>query len=202
MKTLEETIKLINNIALESSLPREVTDDANRIASHIIELKIIGKLSPTVVALASLVLACRFNNIGIGLRQLLKFVREDSHKLKSISRRAYKLSRLYLEVYRPKASVSSYESYVRTASIWLSIPEDCKSIALQLARLFGEKYSRRLKPMAVAGASIYVAMSVCGKHKITIEKLSQTLKVTSPTLRTAIKLIKGLARDIGLSVGS
>ncbi|MEM2628957.1 MAG: hypothetical protein QXG74_03670, partial [Acidilobaceae archaeon] len=72
----------------------------------------------------------------------------------------------------------------------------------QLARLFGEKYSRRLKPMAVAGASIYVAMSVCGKHKITIEKLSQTLKVTSPTLRTAIKLIKGLARDIGLSVGS
>jgi transcription initiation factor TFIIIB Brf1 subunit/transcription initiation factor TFIIB len=189
---MEDVYRLIDDIVVKAGLPPQVKEDARSIAVKMIEGRIVTRVQPDIVALASVVVSCRLNKVGIGLKQL-SMLTPSKHNPKMISRRAFELARRYVEVYKPQMDVARYEDYVRVASQILGVPEDMERVAEELVRAFKERYGRRLKPMAVAGAAIYVALRRTGEQRLTISSISSKLKVTEPTLRNAIRYFNQLS---------
>jgi len=193
---MEEINNLIDSVVAKLELPDSIKEDARRIASSIVESRLEGRYNPVIVALSSIIIACRLNGIGLGLKQISTLVpglphgRLDSRKA---AKKAYELARRYMEVHRLQARVAGYEDYVRIASKLLGIQGEYLGLAEDLARAFRAKYGRRLKPMAVAGAAIYVALRKTGGPRMTLASICEKLKVTEPTLRNAIRLMRNIA---------
>mgnify|MGYP001770672678 FL=1 len=193
---MEEVFKLIDDITLKLELPNSMREDARRIASTMVESGIVSRVNPIIVALSSIIIACRLNNIGLGLKQVSTLIpglprgRLDSKK---VAKKAYELSRRYFEVFRPQVGVARYEDYVRIASKLLGLQGEFIGLAEDLARSFGSRYGRRIKPMAVAGAAIYVALRKTGGPRLTMSHICSKLNITEPTLRNAIRLMRAIA---------
>jgi len=193
---MEEIYSLIDNIVARLELPDSIREDARRIASSIVESRLEGRHNPVIVALSSIIIACRLNGVGLGLKQISALVPGLPHgrlDAKKAAKKAYELARRYMEVYRLQARVAGYEDYVRIASKLLGVQGEYLELAEDLARAFRARYGRRLKPMAVAGAAIYVALRKAGGPKMTLASICEKLKVTEPTLRNAIRLMMNVA---------
>jgi transcription initiation factor TFIIIB Brf1 subunit/transcription initiation factor TFIIB len=186
---MEELDTLIDELVSRIGLPQRVRDDARMVASRMIESRIAVRAQAHIVAVASVLVACRLNNIGVGVKQVAPLL---PGKLGSrmTAKRAFELARRYVEVFKPQVGVASYEDYVKMASKILGIPEDAERVAEMLVKAFKEKYGRKLKPMAVAGAAIYVVLSETGKQKIPMSMICSKLNVTEPTLRNAVRHMK------------
>ncbi len=189
---MEDVYKLIDDIVDRAKLPPQVKEDAKSIAVKMIEGRIVTRTQPHVIALASLIISCRLNNIGIGLKQLSPLIHGE-HNPRIIGKKAFELARKYIEVYKPQVGVARYEDYVKIASQILEVPEDVEKVAEELTKAFKEKYGRKLKPMAVAGAAIYVALRKTGRQRLTISSICSKLNITEPTLRNAIRHISHLS---------
>jgi transcription initiation factor TFIIIB Brf1 subunit/transcription initiation factor TFIIB len=164
------------------------------IASKMIEGRLAVRVQAHIVAIASILVACRLNGVGIGVRQISTLL-PGRLGSKRAAKRAFELARRYVELFKPQVGVARYEDYVRLASKMLEIPEDAEMVAVELAKAFKEKYGRKLKPMAVAGASIYVALSKTGKQRIPMSIICSKLNVTEPTLRNAVRHIYAVKAD-------
>jgi len=191
---MEELDNLINSLVAKIGLPQQVRDDARMIASKMIEGRLAVRVQAHIVAIASILVACRLNGVGIGVRQISTLL-PGRLGSKRAAKRAFELARRYVELFKPQVGVARYEDYVRLASKMLEIPEDAEMVAVELAKAFKEKYGRKLKPMAVAGASIYVALSKTGKQRIPMSIICSKLNVTEPTLRNAVRHIYAVKAD-------
>jgi transcription initiation factor TFIIIB Brf1 subunit/transcription initiation factor TFIIB len=191
---MEELDNLIDSLVAKIGLPQQVRDDARMIASKMIEGRLAVRVQAHIVAIASILVACRLNGVGIGVRQISTLL-PGRLSSKRAAKRAFELARRYVELFKPQVGVARYEDYVRLASKMLEIPEDAEMVAVELAKAFKEKYGRKLKPMAVAGASIYVALSKTGKQRIPMSIICSKLNVTEPTLRNAVRHIYAVKAD-------
>jgi len=185
---MEELDILIDDLVARMGLPQQVRDDARMVASRMIESRIAIRAQAHIVAIASILVACRLNNMGVGVKQVAPLLPGRLGPRRT-AKRAFELARKYIEVFKPQVGVARYEDYVKMASRILEIPEDTEKVAEMLVRAFKERYGRKLKPMAVAGAAIYVALSETGKPKIPMSVICSKLNVTEPTLRNAVRHI-------------
>lgn len=186
---MEVVYDIIEGVASKLGLPRSIIEESRGIATRMVEARIASRMKPEVVALASIIVACRLNGVGLGFKQITPLIPVDAKTAKRNAKKAFELARKYMEIYKPQVGVASYEDYVRIASKILGVPESSSRIAEELARMFKEKYGRRIKPMAVAGAAIYIALRKSGGPRMTMSSICSKLNITEPTLRNAIRMM-------------
>jgi len=153
---MEHIYNLIDSIIDGIGLPQGIKEDARTVAIRMVESRIASRVNPSIVALASVMVACRFNNVGIGFKQLSTAL-PGKYSSRKVVKKAFELARKYVEVFKPQIGVARYEDYVKIASHFLEVPEDVVEVAEKLVKEFKDRYGRRFKPMAVAGAAIYIA---------------------------------------------
>ena len=146
---------------------------------------IVRGRSTQKVAAASVFTACRVNNLPITLDEIANLCSLNRNELS-------KLHRLIKRKLKLKIIISSSVTFLPKFTKKLALPKNVETEAKEIIRFVEDsKYRQGISPIALLGASIYLA---CKKTRVRRSQLeiAKTLGTSEVTLRNRAKEISSL----------
>ncbi len=175
----------VNRISELLKLNDKIIESSLEIFSSSSKKGIVRGRSTHKVAAASVFTACRLANLPITLDEIASKCSLNRNELS-------KLHRLIKRKLKLKINISSSITFLSKFIQILALPKNVENEAREIINLVEEsKYRQGISPIALLGASIYLA---CKKTKIKRSQLeiAKTLGTSEVTLRNRAKEIKVL----------
>lgn len=174
----------LNILATKLGLPVGVREESERLAADLVAKKLVDRVSPTVIAAASLHKSCRDSQIPVTLRELAS---ASGCSQKEIGR-CYRRIMTEMELGSQAIDAALYATRVAERA---HISERAANLSAVIARKAVEKGFEGMSPVTLAAAAVYTASLMMGEA-MTQSEAAEAAGVGEVSVRRCAKAIRGL----------